>query len=56
MYWAGMAFLRHDILPWELLNIDDLTPCEKIGWIAGIMQPQMEAEEELRQKHERQEA
>jgi len=51
-HWAGMAFLRHNILPWELLGIDDLTPCEKIGWLAGIMQPQMQAEADMRAERE----
>ena len=44
--------MRHNVLPWELLGMDDLTPEEKVGWLAGIMQPQMQAEADAQAEYE----
>jgi len=46
MFWAGQAFIRYKILPWEFVAY---TPTQQ-GWLQGIMQTEIEHEKEQKAK------
>jgi len=47
-FWAGQAFVRHKILPWEFM---DFAP-EQQGWLIAIMEMEIELEMKEQEKYE----